>query len=40
MLEDLLVKGLLAALEKFGVFEEDVDILLEKPRDRSHGPLL
>ncbi|MCK9996214.1 MAG: arginine--tRNA ligase [Candidatus Krumholzibacteria bacterium] len=39
MLEDLLVKGLLVALEKFGIFEEDVDILLEKPRDRSHGDL-
>jgi len=39
MLEDLLIKGLLAALEKFGIFEEDVDILLEKPRDRSHGDL-
>ncbi len=39
MLEDLLKKGLLEALEKFGVFEEDVDILLEKPRDRSHGDL-
>ncbi|MEN8008387.1 MAG: arginine--tRNA ligase [Candidatus Krumholzibacteriota bacterium] len=39
MLEDLLKSGLLAALEKFGVFEEDVDIDLEKPRDRSHGDL-
>ena len=39
MLEDLLKNGLLAALEKFGVFEEDVDIILEKPRDRSHGDL-
>jgi arginyl-tRNA synthetase len=39
MLEDLLVKGLRAALEKFGVFEEDVEIILEKPRDRSHGEL-
>jgi len=39
MLEDLLVKGLLVALEKFGIFEEDIDILLEKPRDRSHGDL-
>jgi arginyl-tRNA synthetase len=39
MLEDFLVKGLLAALEKFGIFEEDVDIVLEKPRDRSHGDL-
>ncbi len=39
MLEDLLKNGLLAALEKFGVFEEDVDIILEKPRDRGHGDL-
>jgi arginyl-tRNA synthetase len=39
MLEDLLVNGLLDALEKFGVFEEDVEIILEKPRDRSHGDL-
>ena len=39
MLEDLLKNGLLAALEKYGVFEEDVDIVLEKPRDRSHGDL-
>ncbi len=39
MLEDLLVNGLLVALEKFGVFEEDVDIILEKPRDRSHGDI-
>jgi arginyl-tRNA synthetase len=39
MLEDLLVSGLLDALEKFGVYEEDVDIELAKPRDRSHGDL-
>jgi len=39
MLEDFLVNGLFAALEKFGIFEEDVEILLEKPRDRSHGDL-
>jgi len=39
MVEDLLRQGLLDALEKFGIFEEDVDILLEKPRDRSHGDL-
>jgi arginyl-tRNA synthetase len=39
MLEDLLREGLFAALEKFGVYEEDVDIELEKPRDRSHGDL-
>ncbi len=39
MLEDLLRKGLLGVLEKYGVFEEDVEIELEKPRDRSHGDL-
>jgi arginyl-tRNA synthetase len=39
MLEDFLKEGLLAALEKFGVFEDDVNIILEKPRDRSHGDL-
>ena len=39
MLEDILRKGLLAALETYGVYEEDVDIELEKPRDRSHGDL-
>jgi arginyl-tRNA synthetase len=39
MVEELLRKGLLGAVEKYGVFEEDVDILLEKPRDRSHGDL-
>ena len=39
MLEDLLRKGLLATVEKYGVFEEDVTIELEKPRERSHGDL-
>ncbi len=39
MLEDLLRKGLFAALEVYGVFEEDINIDLEKPRDRSHGDL-
>jgi len=39
MLEDLLRKGLFAALEKYGVFEEDIAIELEKPRERSHGDL-
>ncbi|MCB1184408.1 arginine--tRNA ligase [bacterium] len=39
MIEDILRKGLFAALEKYGVFEEDVAIELEKPRDRSHGDL-
>ncbi len=39
MLEDLLKKGLLAAVEKYGVYEEDVEIILEKPRESSHGDL-
>ena len=39
MLQDLLRKGLLATVEKYGVFEEDVTIELEKPRERSHGDL-
>jgi arginyl-tRNA synthetase len=39
MIEDLIRKKLLDALEQYSVFEEDVDIQLEKPRDRSHGDL-
>jgi len=39
MLEDLLRKGLFEALEQYGVFEEDVKIELEKPRERNHGDL-
>ncbi len=39
MLQDLLKSALLATVEKYGVFEEDVRVELEKPRDRSHGDL-
>jgi len=39
MLDDILRTGLLAALETYGVYEEDLTIELEKPRDRSHGDL-
>ena len=39
MLQDLLKEGLLAAVERYGVYEEDVEIALEKPRERSHGDL-
>jgi arginyl-tRNA synthetase len=39
MIEDLLRKGLLATVEKYGVYEEDVTIELEKPRDPNHGDL-
>jgi len=38
-LEDLLRKALLEAVEQYGVFEEDVDIVLEKPRESGHGDL-
>ena len=39
MLENLLKSALLATVEKYGVFEEDVQVELEKPRDRNHGDL-
>jgi len=39
MIEDILRQGLFEAIEKHGVFEEDISIDLEKPRDRSHGDL-
>jgi arginyl-tRNA synthetase len=39
MLDDLLKSALLATVEKYGVFEEDVTIELEKPRERNHGDL-
>ena len=39
MLEDLLRSALLATVEKYGVFDEDVTVELEKPRVRSHGDL-
>lgn len=39
MVEDILRKGLLAAIETYGVYEEDIEISLEKPRERSHGDL-
>ncbi|MFO7654352.1 MAG: arginine--tRNA ligase [Candidatus Krumholzibacteriia bacterium] len=39
MIEDLIRKALLATLETYGIYEEDVEILLEKPRERSHGDL-
>ena len=39
MLQELLRKGLFEALEVYGVFEEDITIELEKPREVSHGDL-
>ena len=39
MIETTIRNALKAPLEKLGIYEEDVDIVLEKPRDRSHGDL-
>lgn len=39
MIEDVIREGLLDALEKYGLFEEDVEIELERPRERDHGDL-
>ena len=39
MVEDLLKSALLDTIEKYGIFEEDVTVELEKPRDRTHGDL-
>jgi arginyl-tRNA synthetase len=39
MIEDLVRDALLSTLEKYGLFEDDVDIVLEKPRERGHGDL-
>ncbi len=39
MVEEIIRAALLGTLERFGLFEEDVQIELEKPRERSHGDL-
>ena len=39
MIEDHIRTALGEALEKYGLFEEDVEIVLEKPRERAHGDL-
>ncbi|MFH1842774.1 MAG: arginine--tRNA ligase [bacterium] len=39
MIESIVRNGLVAALERLGLFEGDVVINLEKPRERSHGDL-
>jgi arginyl-tRNA synthetase len=39
MIEDVIRNGLLVPLEKFGLFEGDIEIELGKPRERSHGDL-
>ena len=39
MIESLIRQAFKAPLEKLGIYEEDLTISLEKPRDRSHGDL-
>ena len=39
MIEDIIKNGLLRPLEKNGIFEGDIDIVLAKPRVREHGDL-
>jgi len=39
MIETHIRQAFKAPLEKLGIYEEDLDIALEKPRDRSHGDL-
>jgi arginyl-tRNA synthetase len=39
MIADVIRSGLLDALEKYGIFEGDIEIELAKPRDRDHGDL-
>jgi len=39
MIEKTIRQALKGPLEKLGIYEDDVEIVLEKPRDRSHGDL-
>ncbi len=39
MIETIIGDALRRALEKLGIYEDDVEIALEKPRDRGHGDL-
>ncbi len=39
MIESLIRQAFKAPLEKLGIYEEDVTIALEKPRERAHGDL-
>jgi arginyl-tRNA synthetase len=39
MIEDIIQQELTSALEKCGLFEDDIEIELQKPRERSHGDL-
>jgi arginyl-tRNA synthetase len=39
MIETLIRQAFKAPLEKLGIYEDDLEIALEKPRDRGHGDL-
>jgi len=39
MINDYIKEGILSSLEQYGLFEEDVDIELLKPREPEHGDL-
>ncbi len=39
MIETIIRDALRRTLEKLGIYEDDVEIILEKPRDRDHGDL-
>ncbi len=39
MIEDVIRTGLHQALEKYGIYEDDIAIVVGKPRERSHGDL-
>lgn len=39
MIETIIRDALRRTLEKLGIYEDDIEIVLEKPRDRDHGDL-
>ncbi len=39
MIENLIREGILSRLEAYGIFEEEIEVVVEKPREREHGDL-
>ncbi|MHB8080204.1 MAG: arginine--tRNA ligase [Candidatus Krumholzibacteriia bacterium] len=39
MIEQLLREGILGRLEAYGIFEGEIEVVVEKPREREHGDL-
>jgi arginyl-tRNA synthetase len=39
MIENLIREGILSCLEAYGIFEEEIEVVVEKPREREHGDL-